>query len=91
MISLAEDIRDVAGWPAIEWGMTEEEVREALAGRVSPITPVAKFANSYAPIRGSVTIKGHPFEVVPQFSHTTGECVKSFSGRPMLRQSGSRG
>ena len=73
MISLAEDVRDVAGWPAIEWGMTEEEVREALAGRVSPITPVAKFANSYAPIRGSVTIEGHPFEVVPQFSHATGE------------------
>lgn len=73
MISLAEDVRDVAGWPAIEWGMTEEEVREALAGRVSPITPVAKFANSYAPIKGSVTIEGHPFEVVPQFSHATGE------------------
>jgi len=70
VISLAEDVRDVAGWPAIEWGMSEEEVREALAGRVSPITPIAKFANS---IRGSVTIEGHPFEVVPQFSHATGE------------------
>lgn len=73
MISLAEDVRDVAGWPAIEWGMTEEAVREALAGRVSPITPIAKFANSYAPIRGSVTIEGYPFEVVPQFSSATGE------------------
>jgi hypothetical protein len=73
VICLAEDVRDVAGWPAIEWGMTEEEVREALAGRVSSITPIAKFANSYAPIRGSVTIEGHPFEVVPQFSHATGE------------------
>jgi len=73
VICLAEDVRDVAGWPAIEWGMTEEEVREALAGRVSSITPIARFANSYAPIRGSVTIEGHPFEVVPQFSHATGE------------------
>ena len=73
MISLAEDVRDIAGWPAIEWGMTEDEVREALAGRVSPITPIAKFANSYAPIKGSVTIEGYPFEVVPQFSHATGE------------------
>ena len=73
MISLAEDVRDIAGWPAIEWGMTEEEVREALAGRVSPITPIAKFASSYAPIKGSVTIEGYPFEVVPQFSHATGE------------------
>src|SRR5574341_879325 len=53
--------------------MTEEEVREALSGRVSPITPIAKFANSYAPIKGSVTIEGYPFEVVPQFSHATGE------------------
>jgi hypothetical protein len=70
---LAEDVRDIAGWPAIEWGMTEEEVREALTGRVSPITPIAKFANSYAPIKGSVTIEGDPFEVVPQFSRTTGE------------------
>ena len=73
MISLADDIRDIAGWPAIEWGMTEEEVREALAGRVSPITPIARFANSYAPIKGSVTIEGYSFEVVPQFSHATGE------------------
>ena len=73
MISLAEDVRDIAGWPAIEWGMTEEEVREALTGRVNPITPIAKFANSYASIRGSVTIEGYPFEVLPQFSHTTGE------------------
>lgn len=72
MISLAEDVRDIAGWPAIEWGMTEEEVREALAGRVSPITPIARFANSYAPIKGSVTIEGYPFEVVPQFSPATG-------------------
>jgi len=73
VISLAEDVRDIAGWPALEWGMTEEEVREALAGRVSPITPIAKFANSYAPIKGSATIEGYPFEVVPQFSHATGE------------------
>jgi hypothetical protein len=73
VISLAEDVRDIAGWPAIGWGMTEEEVREALAGRVSQITPIAKFANSYAPIKGSVTIEGYPFEVVPQFSHATGE------------------
>ena len=73
MISLAEDVRDIAGWPAIEWRMTEEEVREALAGRLSPITPIAKFANSYAPFKGSVTIEGYPFEVVPQFSHATGE------------------
>ena len=73
MISLAEDVRDIAGWPAIQWGMTEEEVREALAGRVSPIAPIAKFANSYAPIKGSVTIEGYAFEVVPQFSHATGE------------------
>lgn len=73
MISLAEDVRDIAGWPAIEWGMTEEEVREALTGRVSPITPIAKFANAYAPIKGSVTIEEYPFEVFPQFSHATGE------------------
>lgn len=73
MISLAEDVRDIAGWPAIEWGMTEEEVREVLAGRVSPITPAAKFANSYAPIKGSLAIEAYPFEVVPQFSHATGE------------------
>ncbi|MGH7367471.1 MAG: hypothetical protein ACREK9_13770, partial [Candidatus Rokuibacteriota bacterium] len=72
MISLAEDVRDIAGWPAIEWGMTEEEVREALTGRVSPITPIAKFANAYAPIKGSVTIEEYPFEVFPQFSHATG-------------------
>jgi hypothetical protein len=73
VISLAEDVRDIAGWPAIEWGMTEEEAREALKGRVSPITPIARFANSYAPIKGSVTIEGDRFEVVPQFSHATGE------------------
>jgi hypothetical protein len=73
VISLTEDVRDIAGWPAIEWGMTEEEVREALAGRVNSITPIAKFANSYAPMKGSVTIEGYPFEVLPQFSHTTGE------------------
>lgn len=73
MISLAEDVRDIAGWPAIEWGMTEEEVREALTGRVSPITPIAKFANAYAPIKGSLTIEEYPFEVFPQFSHATGE------------------
>ena len=73
MISLAEDIRDIAGWPAIEWGMTEEEVREALAGHVGPLTPVARFANAYAPLKGAVTIEGHPFEVFPQFAHETGE------------------
>lgn len=73
MISLAEDVRDIAGWPAIEWGMTEEAVREALAGRVSPITPVARFANAYAPIKGSLAIGEYPFEVFPQFSHGTGE------------------
>ena len=73
MISLAEDIRDIAGWPAIEWGMSEEEVREALAGRMSPITPIARFANSYAPITGALTIEEYPFEVFPQFSHATGE------------------
>jgi hypothetical protein len=73
VISSAEDVRDIVGWPAIEWGMTEEEVREALTGRVNPITPIAKFASSYAPIKGSVTIEGYPFEVLPQFSHTTGE------------------
>jgi hypothetical protein len=53
--------------------MTEEEVREALTGRVSAIAPIARFANSYAPIKGSVTIEGDRFEVVPQFSHATGE------------------
>jgi hypothetical protein len=73
VIRLAEDVRDIAGWPAIEWGMTEEEVREALPGRVSPITPIAKFANSYAPLKGTVTIEGYPFEVIPQFSYATGE------------------
>ncbi len=73
MISLAEDVRDIAGWPAIEWGMTEDQVREALTGRVSPITPIAKFANAYAPIKGSVTIEEYPFEMFPQFSHATGE------------------
>lgn len=73
MISLADDVRDIAGWPAIEWGMTEEEVREALAGRVGPITPVARFANSYAPIKGALTIEEYPFEVFPQFSLSTGE------------------
>lgn len=73
MISLAEDVRDIAGWPAIEWGMNEEQVREALTGRVSPITPIAKFANAYAPIKGSVTIEEYPFEMFPQFSHATGE------------------
>lgn len=73
MISLAEDVRDIAGWPAIEWGMNEEQVREALTGRVSPITPIAKFANAYAPIKGSVTIEEYPFEMLPQFSHATGE------------------
>jgi hypothetical protein len=73
VISLAEDAREIAGWPAIEWGMTEEEVREALASRVSPITPIARFANAYAPIKGSLTIEGYPFEVFPQFSHGTGE------------------
>lgn len=73
MISSAEDVRDIAGWPAIEWGMTEEEVREALGDRVSPITPVAKFANADAPIKASVTIEECPFEVFPQFSRATGE------------------
>ena len=73
MISVAEDVRDIAGWPAIEWGMTEGEVREALAGRLSPIMPIARFANAYAPFKGSVTIEGYAFEVVPQFSHATGE------------------
>jgi hypothetical protein len=73
VISLAEDVRDIAGWPAIEWGMSEEEVREALAGRISPITPIARFANSYAPIKGALTIEEYPFEVFPQFSHATGE------------------
>ena len=73
MISLAEDVRDIAGWPAIEWGMNEAQVREALTGRVSPITPIAKFANAYAPIKGSVTIEEYPFEMFPQFSHATGE------------------
>lgn len=73
MISLAEDVRDIAGWPAIEWGMNEEQVREALTGRVSPITPIAKFANAYAPIKGSVTVEEYPFEMFPQFSHATGE------------------
>jgi hypothetical protein len=73
VISLVEDVRDIVGWPAIEWGMTEGEVREALAGRVSPVTPIAKFANAYAPMKGSVTIEEYPFEVFPQFSHATGE------------------
>lgn len=73
MISLAEDVRDIAAWPAIEWGMSEEQVREALTGRVRPITPIAKFANAYAPIKGSVTIEEYPFEMFPQFSHATGE------------------
>ena len=73
MISLVEDVRDIAGWPAIEWGMTEEEVRQALMGRVSPITPIAKFANAYAPIKGSLMIEEYPFEMIPQFSHATGE------------------
>jgi hypothetical protein len=73
VISLAEDVRDIAGWPAVEWGMTEEEVREALAGRVSSITPIARYANAYAPIKSSLMIEGYPFEVFPQFSHGTGE------------------
>lgn len=73
MISLAEDVRDIAGWPAIEWGMTEAEVREALGGRVGPITPVARFANAYASFKGALTIEEYPFEVLPQFSHVTGE------------------
>ena len=73
MISLAEDVRDIAGWPAIEWGMTEEKVREALTGRLSPITPIARFAGAYAPIKASVTIEGYSFEVIPQFSVATGE------------------
>ncbi|HEX7785945.1 MAG TPA: hypothetical protein VF653_06965 [Methylomirabilota bacterium] len=81
MIGLAEDIRDIAGWPAIEWGMTEEEVREALEGRVGPITPVARFANSYAPLKGALSIEDHPFEVLPQFSLETGElCQVVFRG-----------
>jgi hypothetical protein len=70
---LAEDVREIAGWPAIEWGMTEEEVREALTGRVSPITPIARFANGYAPIKGLLAIEGRRFEVFPQFSPGTGE------------------
>src|SRR4026207_2131178 len=53
--------------------MTEEQVRGALTGRVSPITPIAKFANAYAPIKGSVTIEDYSFEMFPQFSHATGE------------------
>jgi hypothetical protein len=73
VISLADDVRDIAGWPAIEWGMTEEEVRNALTGRLSPITPIAKFASAYAPVKGSVTIEEYLFEVLPQFSHATGE------------------
>lgn len=73
MISLADDVRDIAGWPAVEWGMTEEEVREVLKGRVRAIAPIAKFASSYAPIKAVVTIEGYPFEMVPQFAHTTGE------------------
>jgi hypothetical protein len=73
VISLAEDVREIAGWPALEWGMTEEEVREALPGRASPITPIARFANGYAPIKGSLMIEEYPFEVFPQFSHGTGE------------------
>jgi hypothetical protein len=73
VISLAEDVRDIAGWPAIEWGMTEAEVREALAGRVSPIAPVARFANAYASFKGTLRIEEYPFEVLPQFSHATGE------------------
>lgn len=74
MISLAEDIRDVVvGWQEIRWGMTEDEVREALPGRAIPITPAAKFVSSYAPFKASLAIEEHPFEVFPQFSYSTGE------------------
>jgi hypothetical protein len=73
VISLAEDIRDIAGWPALEWGMTEDDVRDTLAGRLSQITPIARFANSYAPMKGTLTIEEYPFEVFPQFSDDTGE------------------
>jgi hypothetical protein len=73
VISVAEDVRDIAGWPAIEWGMTEEDVRDALAGRVSAITPVAHFARAYASIKGSVTIEECRLEMFPQFSHASGE------------------
>jgi hypothetical protein len=73
VISLAEDVRGIAGWPAVEWGMIEEEVREALEGRVTAITPAAKFASSYAPTKAVVTIEGEPLEMVPQFSYATGE------------------
>lgn len=79
MTSLAEDIRsladvrNLAGWPAIEWGMTEEEVADALEGRLTPIIPVARFASAYAPAKGVLTIEEHPFEVFPQFSLDTGE------------------
>ena len=81
MISVAEDVRDIAGWPAVEWGMSEDEVRTALAGRATPIVPVARFANGYAAIRGSLTIEGCRFGVFPQFSHDTGEpCQVVFRG-----------
>lgn len=79
MTSLAEDVRsladvrNLAGWPAIEWGMTEEEVADALEGRLTPIIPVARFASAYAPAKGVLTIEEHPFEVFPQFSLDTGE------------------
>lgn len=79
MTSLAEDVRsladvrNLAGWPAIEWGMTEEEVADALEGRLTPIIPVARFASAYAPAKGVLTIEEHPFEVFPQFSLGTGE------------------
>ncbi len=82
MISLAEDVRDIAGWPEIEWGMTEAEVRAALAGRVGAITPVARFANAYAPFKGALTIEEYPFDVFPQFSHATRElCQVLFRAR----------
>lgn len=73
MASDGVDVRDIAGWPGIDWGMTEQEVREALGGRVRPVTPIARFANAYAPMKGSVTIEEYPFEVFPQFSHATGD------------------
>ena len=49
MIRLAEDVCDIAGWPAIEWEMTEEDVRSALTSRLGPITPIAKRASAHAP------------------------------------------
>jgi hypothetical protein len=66
---LADDVRDLA--------RTESSRCSRRTGIPGSGATIAKFANSYAPITGLVTIEGYPFEVLPQFSHTTGELCQA--------------